>query len=44
MIDISAKYVNAAELVDYFDFEFVPVGDVVEGAFLVEGKGLKGEH
>ena len=44
LIDIPAKYVSAAEFVDQLDFELVPVGDVVEGALLVEGKGLQGEH
>ena len=39
-----AEDVNASEFFNQFDFEHVPVGDVVEGSSLVCWDGLKGDE
>ena len=43
LVDISAEYVNAAELFDQFGFELVPIGDIVEGSPLFHWDGLEGD-
>ena len=44
LVDISAKYVNTAELFDQFYFKLVPIGDVVEGSPLVCWDALNGDE
>ena len=44
LVDISAEYVNAAELFDQFGFELVPIGDIVEGSPLVHWDALNGDE
>ena len=44
LVDISAEYVDAAELFDQFGFELVPIGDIVEGSPLVHWDALNGDE
>ena len=43
LVDVSAKDVNAPEFFNQVDLEDIPVGDIDEGAPLVQWNGLEGD-